>query len=782
MRIALFFGLLQSSQALSQESQEVDSNPDPDPQSQTQETSSHTTTQQTLDSVQSASQAHTPEAEADFLERYAKQTEATESESSENAQDPENEVSHKALRIKGCGIWLNRMLKKSVWITLPPKGRRPERLKADFVEDSVSILKAELESMGYLKFQVDLEIEFADESIQTHKSIQAGRFQVSDSQPIERVTFEVHKGNQFYYKEIHFLGLTAMDQDTGEGYFRGPEFLIRLKSNRIYSPERFKQGMANLEEGLRQLGYREAQVLEDNIQTDTETGQVKVTVKVVEGPLYLVRTTRHTVKRENAPEPEVEQQFYEDTPFSESWVMDWMQKLRERQYVQGFAEAETRIVNSATTPATKEVDPDQPQAEKQKVFVDLEAATEPGAMLFQGETKIIGSKKTSEKFLRRKVNLQPGDPLNPLEIQEARYRLARTGLFDSVRYTFEEPLEETFPPTRDISFHLQESKTTEVNLLAGYGSFELLRGGVEWEQKNLFGIGHQSRLRLVQAIRASRINYDYSAPGLFHSSMDGFFSLFARQRNEAAFIRQESGGGVGTEFPLEKIQSRMGIRYNLEYLNAKEIETQSPLGSPNSRVGSVSVNLLHDKRDQILAPQKGYHVFAHVESAARYLGGDSVYQRIEVGGSWRRELYDGGFLHLGLAHGLILAPEDRARLLPFNKRFFPGGENSIRGYQVSEASPVDGQGSRIGAESFWLTQVELEQALTPSWSVVTFQDTLGIATDYNDYPSTETLYTLGLGIRWKTIVGPVRLEYGHNLNPRDRDPKGTVLFSIGSPF
>ena len=226
----------------------------------------------------------------------------------------------------------------------------------------------------------------------------------------------------------------------------------------------------------------------------------------------------------------------------------------------------------------------------------------------------------------------------------------------------------------------------------------------------------------------------------------------------------------------------MGIRYNLEYLNAKEIETQSPLGSPSSRVGSVSVNLLHDKRDQILAPQKGYHIFAHVESAAKYLGGDSVYQRIEVGGSWRRELYDGGFLHLGLAHGLILAPEDRARLLPFNKRFFPGGENSIRGYQVSEASPVDAQGSRIGAESFWLTQVELEQALTPSWSVVTFQDTLGIATDYRDYPSTETLYTLGLGIRWKTIVGPVRLEYGHNLNPRDRDPQGTFLFSIGSPF
>jgi outer membrane translocation and assembly module TamA len=51
-----------------------------------------------------------------------------------------------------------------------------------------------------------------------------------------------------------------------------------------------------------------------------------------------------------------------------------------------------------------------------------------------------------------------------------------------------------------------------------------------------------------------------------------------------------------------------------------------------------------------------------------------------------------------------------------------------------------------------------------------------------DYPFSEELYSAGLGVRYNTVIGPVRLEYGHNLNPRPFDPSGTVLFSIGYPF
>lgn len=746
--------------------------------------------ERTLENAQTASENHTPEAEAAFLERVAKlinpsqEVENKSTDESSTEEDPEKEVHHRSIKVKGCGIWVNRMLKKAVWVTLPGKGNRPENVSANFIEDSISILKSELDSLGYLNASIDLELNFATAAPKHYRKVKAGELEIEEQDIIETVVYRVEKGVRFYIDQIEFEGLKEILTEQAEEYFRGPEFLIRLKSNRIYSPDQLKSSLSQLEVELHERGFADAKAEASDVKLEPESGKVQIKVKVNQGPHYLVRTSRNKIIRDDAAEQEIEQQTYDDTGFSETWVMNWLQKLREQQYAQGFAEAQTKITQSKATPADEDTDSKNPEQkiDEKKIYIDLEAETRPGTQFVLGQTNIEGEEKTREKFLLKKTNLEPGSPLNPLDVQEARYRLARTGLFDSVRYSFQEPLESTVPPVRNVTFHLQESKTTEVNLLAGYGSFELLRGGVEWERKNLFGIAHSSRLRLVQAIRASRVNYDYSAPGLFHSSVDGFFSLYARQRDEPAFLRREVGGGIGAEFPLDRIESRMGIRYNMEYLNADDIETTSPLGSPSARVASVSLNWLHDKRDQILTPQSGYHLFTHLETASKYLGGDSTYQRFELGGSWRRPLNGGRFFHFGATHGFILSPSNRTRDLPFNKRFFPGGENSIRGYQVSEASPLDSTGSRVGAETYWLTQVELEQALTPSWSVLMFQDTLGIATDYRDYPSSETLFTLGLGIRWKTIVGPVRLEYGHNLNPRDRDPNGTVLFSIGSPF
>jgi outer membrane translocation and assembly module TamA len=88
----------------------------------------------------------------------------------------------------------------------------------------------------------------------------------------------------------------------------------------------------------------------------------------------------------------------------------------------------------------------------------------------------------------------------------------------------------------------------------------------------------------------------------------------------------------------------------------------------------------------------------------------------------------------------------------------------------------------VGAETYLFGSLELEQSLTPSWSVVGFFDAVGFAEHIQNYPFNQGLYSVGGGIRWKTIIGPVRLEYGYNLNPRPHDPIGTLQFSLGFPF
>lgn len=81
-----------------------------------------------------------------------------------------------------------------------------------------------------------------------------------------------------------------------------------------------------------------------------------------------------------------------------------------------------------------------------------------------------------------------------------------------------------------------------------------------------------------------------------------------------------------------------------------------------------------------------------------------------------------------------------------------------------------------------MLNIELEQTVTGPWSLVLFSDTQGTAVEIEEWPGDEVLGTVGLGLRYQSPIGPVRLEYGRNLNPRPLDPSGTLHFSIGFPF
>jgi outer membrane protein insertion porin family len=88
----------------------------------------------------------------------------------------------------------------------------------------------------------------------------------------------------------------------------------------------------------------------------------------------------------------------------------------------------------------------------------------------------------------------------------------------------------------------------------------------------------------------------------------------------------------------------------------------------------------------------------------------------------------------------------------------------------------------VGAETYTSCNLEFEQGITPKWSVVAFFDGVEFAEHLDHYPGDAYLLSAGAGLRWRTIIGPVRLEYGYNLNPRPRDPIGTLQFSLGFPF
>jgi outer membrane protein assembly factor BamA len=288
----------------------------------------------------------------------------------------------------------------------------------------------------------------------------------------------------------------------------------------------------------------------------------------------------------------------------------------------------------------------------------------------------------------------------------------------------------------------------------------------------------------MQSFKSSKGDLLYTVPEVLGENVNLFLQGTGLQREEASFTRKEYGGSVGVQKRFNPIKTDFALRYDYEFLNALDADAISTnqTSLTEARSAAIVLETIRDERDQPLLPNRGFRIFNRLEFADAALGGNVNYQRIFLGASYHLDLRGGRLLHLGVAHGVSFTFGGASEELPFNKRFFPGGENSVRGYQEGEASPLDQNGDQLGAETYTQGNVEFEQLLTKSWSVVGFFDAVGFAESRNYYPWDEGVYSVGGGVRWRTLIGPMRLEYGYNLNRRAHDPAGTLHFSVGFPF
>jgi len=412
--------------------------------------------------------------------------------------------------------------------------------------------------------------------------------------------------------------------------------------------------------------------------------------------------------------------------------------------------------------------------------VSVQAEVTPGPEVRTGQLRFTGNHYTRDATLRRLVRDEPGALLNPIRYDNSQARISQLGVFSNIDLSYDPP----DAATRDIVYKLTEGRRQEVNLLAGYGSYEQVRGGVEWRHYNLFGRAHSSSLKLVQSMKGSQGDYIYTVPALFGSTTDISARLFGLRREEFSFVREEYGANVSLLWKLRRLGVSLTTGYTFKHLRNSDNELATNATDPNQAdVASINLGVVRERRDNPLRPRKGYNLHFQVESANRALGGEVVYQHFVVGASYHTGWGNGRWIHVGVSQGLVTtfgAPANSP--LPVSVLFFPGGDGSIRGYRDGEAAPRGADGLFTGAKAYTQANLEFEQALTTKWSVVVFGDALGTAARLADYPFSEKLYSVGLGLRYQTVIGPVRVEYGHNLNPRPFDPAGTLQISIGFPF
>ncbi len=670
------------------------------------------------------------------------------------------------LKVSGYGLIGNFELKR-ILRTLELSGKKPPAFGAAFVEDAAIILSSRVKRDGYLKPRIVIRLELDH----------GGHILTTDAELLDsplphplrivRAEFEVQKGVLYHYKRLEFRGLESMDDKQARAYFMETAILLHPKSARVYTPEKLKKGLSGLTDVLERAGYEQVSAQVENLDQNDKTGEVSARIRVSQGTKSIVRSVREEYSYSGTNQPQMTRDVFPKKPYSRVWAQDFAQALKTNLFHHGYPDTTVELTTTAREPkgATNEL--------------DLRAVIKSGPLVHIGVVDFYGEKKTKETTMARRVKVKRGELLDRIKVEEGRYRLAQMGSFDTVDLIYQPVNDET----RDVVYNVKEGKSLDFSLLFGYGSYELLRAGFELEKNNILGLGHHARLKAVQSFKASSGEFIYTIPEFIASDVDLFFNGSGLRREEIDFTRVEYGGGFGGHKYYKDYATDVSVRYSYQILNASEVPgIVAARTLTNTAVGAIITDIKHDRRDNPLYPRRGYKFFVNYELGSEYLGGEVNYQRVDVSSSVHFPLGGGRYLGFGVNHGFILSIGDPAQNIPFNKRFFPGGENSIRGYSEGEASPRDPFGRVVGAETVTLGTVELEQALTPKWSLVLFSDSLGMAEHASHYPFDTGLFSVGGGLRWKTIIGPVRLEYGYNLNPRKNDPIGTLQFSLGFPF
>ena len=518
--------------------------------------------------------------------------------------EPVKEGKPAKLTISGYGLLAEREIKRSIR-TLELAGKKPAFFGTSFVEDAALIVSSRLKRDGYLEPSILVHLRLADGKEVQREVDELLENPLPQDLRIQAVQFKIRRGRLYHFQELEFSGLQSITEKQARSYFMETEALLHFKSARVFTAERLRRGVSSLSDVLDRQGYEEAKVEVPHEIRDEKTGAVKVQVSVQQGPKFIVRSVHEEFFFENAAQPGRSAVVFPNKPYSRFWQQDFIQGLKTNEYHHGYPDT------------TVEVRTTERISKGNQIEVDLLATIRTGPQVRIHGVKFEGEKRTKSGLMSRRARIKRGELLDPTRTEEGRYRLAQLGSFDTVELAYH-PVDET---DRDVLYRVKEGKTLNVSLLFGYGSYELLRAGVEAEQYNIWGLAHHARFKVVQSFKASSGDFNYTVPDLLGEGVDVFLHASGLRREEVSFLRVEYGGGIGAHKYFKPYATDVSVRYNYQILNAfNTVPAVATEGLTNPAVGSIILDLKYDRRDNPLYPRKGFKWFTSIESASDYLG------------------------------------------------------------------------------------------------------------------------------------------------------------------
>ncbi len=616
-----------------------------------------------------------------------------------------------------------------------------------------------------------VEVQRAEEAIR-QKYEEDGFFAVTVSPRTERtpegdlrVVFRIDEGKKFYIDRIVIEGNRALTaRQIKDAMSTKERFLWILPFAKVHRKV-FDDDAERILNLYADHGYIQARIEAHDIVPDVARGKITLRVRLVEGAQFRVGSV--TIQgNEVLRDVELRSliKLKEGDVFNRSLLRQAVRGITDRYSEIGRARAEV-------TPAT-EIEPETRR-------INLLMTIREGAEVYVQQINITGNTRSSEKVLRRELRVAEGELFTNRKLLRSRQRLFNLGYFDEVNVSVEPG---STPDKVVVNIDVKERATGLFSVGAGYSSVDNLFATIDVRQRNLFGRGQEVFAQFRIGSKSRLGLFGFTEPYLFDIPLRAGFDVYDRERDFDDFTEERLGGDLRASYPITEFVTLSGI-YRLEQVEISNVsedatdELKKELGRKLNSV--IEFGLNRDTRDNIFEPSSGSRNSIDVGFAG--LGGDTRFYRI-VGESawfWPLPILNSVLGVRGLA-GVVQGWGGNE--VPIFERFFLGGVNTLRGQRTRSVAPKDANGKVIGGDKELLFTTELLIPVFPRFRIALFFDTGNAYGFGTDFDPTNVRLGAGAGIRFFSPLGPIRLDWGYNLDRKPGENSYQIHFAVGSPF
>ncbi|MCE5300889.1 MAG: outer membrane protein assembly factor BamA [Spirochaetia bacterium] len=422
--------------------------------------------------------------------------------------------------------------------------------------------------------------------------------------------------------------------------------------------------------------------------------------------------------------------------------------------------------------------------DEDKGDVAVKVSVTEGPVAYVSGIKVRGNYVTKDKVIFRELLVKEGEPFDSTKIRKSQEAVYNLGFFDNVVID----TEQSDIDKLNIVFEVEERKTGNVGLGAGYSTVEGLVGYVQLSQSNLFGEGKVFSADVQYGNQKKSWQLSYKDPWLLDAPISlgvDLWNIFRNtDYNNQGYDLDTYGFNVSFGHRItEENKAYFTYRYQEDKYSNIQAEYVDVISEGKSQISSISPMWVYDTRDDIFDTSKGLYASGIIQLGGGWLGGDYNYikevadVRYYVPSFWKFVLA----MRLKVGNGTGYNYSYGSASIPTTEKFYCGGTDTVRGYEERGLGPIGGGDFTVVANVEYKLKL-VERVLT----LAAFFDSGNSWNNINEINWSEPyLYSaVGVGLRL-TIPGTVmvlRLDYGYGLNPEERLDGGKIHFNIGNLF